>query len=156
MYYFLEDLKKYLEECFKKDADISVAKKPQVYMGYQIQHEPSSKRPEIQVQPLGNSEQGNYTTFCGKKANSIPVQVTALTGQLRIGGVDYSAQEASIILGDKIDRYMNDYIYSCTNENIYEARMITSSPALPMNETGSVYMTAVRFDFVIAYPYVVG
>lgn len=156
MYLFLEDLKKYIEECFKNDTDISVSKKPQVYSGYQIQHEPSSKKPEIQIQPLGNSEEVNYTTFCGKNANSIPVQVSIYTGQLKIGGVDYSAQDASIIFGDKIDKYVYDYIYSCDNKNIYSGRMMTTSPALPMNEGGSVYMTAVRFDFTIAHPYVVG
>ena len=156
MYYFLEDLKKYLEDCFKNDLDITNAKKPQIYSGYQIQHEPSSKKPEIQVHPLNKSEQVNFTTFCGKTANTIPVQITIYTGQLKIGGIEYSAQDASVIFGDKIDEYVYNYIYSCSNKNIYGGRTITTSPALPMNEGGSIYMTAVRFDFTIAHPYVVG
>ena len=88
MFEFLEDLKKYLDECFKKDTSITASKKPLVYSGYQIQHEPSSKKPEIQVQLLSNAEQTNYTTFCGKNANSTPVQISALTGPLRINGIE--------------------------------------------------------------------
>lgn len=156
MYRFLEDLKKYLEECFKNDADLTSAKKPYVYNGYQIQHEPSSKKPEIQIQPLDNAENSNYTTFCGRNADYVPTQITVYTGQLKIGGVDYSAQDASVILAEKVDDYVYDYIYSCQNKNIYEGSKTTSSPALPMNETGSIYFTSVRFSFTIAHPYVVG
>ena len=147
MYCFLEDIKKYLEECFKNDNDITASKKPSVYNGYQIQHEPSSKKPEIQVHSLDKREQEEYTTFCDRNANIISVQITAYCGQLKIAGIDYSAQDASVILGDKIDQYIYQYIYSCVNKNIYGGRTITTSPALPKNEGGSVYMTAVRFDF---------
>lgn len=156
MYRFLEDLKNYLYNRFQSDSDISSQKKPDVYSGYQVQHTPSSKKPEIQIQPLNKNENVNYTTFCGKRANNVPVQITALCGQMKIAKTDYSAQDASIIFGDKIDDYINEYIYSCDNPNIYGGRTITTSPALPINEGGSMYSTSVRFDFIIAHPYVVG
>lgn len=156
MYRFLEDLKTYIEYRFQNDSDISVQKKPKVYNGYQIQHSPSSKNPEIQIQPLNKSETIEYTTFCGKRANSIPVQITALCGQMKIAKIDYSAQDASVVFGDKIDTYVYDYIYGSENKNLYGGRMITVSPALPINDGGSMYATSVRFDFIVAHPYVAG
>lgn len=156
MNYFLDDLEKYLDMCFQNDVDITVSKKPNIYKGYQVQHEPSSKKPEIQIHRLNTNEQVNFTTFCKKNANTISVQITAFSGQMKIRGVEYSAQDASGILGEKIEQYICDYIYSCNNQNIYDGKLITISPTLPMNEGGSIYMTAVRFNFVIAHPYVVG
>lgn len=156
MYQFVEDLKIYLENCFASDSSITSSKKPKVYNGYQVQHEPSSKEPEIQIQPLDNYEQTEFTTFCSKNANSIPVQIGAYTGQMRIGGVAYDAQGASVILGEKIEHYINEYIYSLKNKNIQQCRLVSTSPALPMQDGGSVYTTILRFDFIVAYPYEVG
>lgn len=156
MFQFREDLKVYLENCFANDNSITASKKPKIYNGYQVQHEPSAKEPEIQIQPLDISEQTEFTTFCNKNANSVPMQIGAYTGQMRINGVPYDAQSASVILGEKIEYYINEYIYSCENKNIQQGRLVSTSPALPMNDGGSVYTTILRFDFIVAYPYEVG
>lgn len=156
MFQFREDLKVYLENCFANDSSITTSKKPKIYNGYQVQHEPKATEPEVQIQPLDNSEQIEFTTFCNKHANSVPLQFGACTGQLTIDGVKYNAQDASVILGEKIEHFINEYIYSLKNKNIQQGRLVSTSPALPMNDGGSVYTTILRFDFIVAYPYEVG
>jgi len=156
MYQFREDIKTYLENCFNADRDISQAKKPKVYNGYQLQHEPSKTQPEIQVQPLNYSEDVDFTTFLTRNANDEPLQITVYTGELSIGGTRYSAQDASVLLAEKVDKYMYDYIYGGTNKNIQIGSLVSTSPALPMNDGGTVYMTALRYDFTVIYPYATG
>lgn len=154
MFKFLDFIKNYIQAEFQSDSEISNAKKPDVYTAYRKSHEPASSKPEIQVQIMDNSERTNFTTFCKKNANTIPMQITAYTGQLSINKTQRSAQEASIIFGDKIEKLMYDLIYGNINKNILGGRLITTSPALPMNDGGTIYMTALRFEFIVASPYV--
>lgn len=156
MFDFLEDMKDYVSNVLNEDADIPVSKKPEVYNSYQKQHEPSTKKPEVQIRILDNSENVDYTTFCGTNASNIPLQFSIYTPQFKIGGVDRSALHCSIILADKLNKYLNNLIYGCSNANIYGGRLVSTSPALPMDETGTLYVTALRFDFTIADPYSVG
>ena len=154
---FLEELKKYLEVCVSSDSDFTAAKTPTILDGYQIQHTPSSTRPEIQVQPMSNGENVNFTTFCGKKCNTIPVQITVYTGQVKIGKDMKSARDASLIIADKVEGYLYNYIYSATNPNLYYGRQMSSSPAMPMKvASATIYATALRYTFNVAYPYVEG
>lgn len=156
MVQFLEDLKTYLENRFADDDDFSSVKKPSVYDGYQVGHEPKETKPEIQVHPLDNSERVNYTTFCGKNSNNISIQFTCYTGQVKIARVDRPANQASMIMAEKVEQYINEYVYSVGNRNILQFRKVSTSPALPMNDGGTIYMTAIRYSFDVEYPYVVG
>jgi hypothetical protein len=158
MFEFLEYIKTYIQNAFANDSDITTDKKPLVYNAYQSNHEPSADKPEIQIQVLDNNEATRYTTFTNVNANSIPLQITAYVGGnngIKIANITRSAQQGSIIFGDKIIKYLNDLIYNGLNENILGGRNIATSPALPMNDGATIYMTAVRFDFTIASPYVV-
>lgn len=146
---FLDKIKEYLEEQFASDTEILKSKKPTIYPAYKESHEPSATQPEIQIQILGWSEQTNYTTFCGKKAESLPLQFTAYSGQQKIGGIVRNAQQSSSILAQKTVKYLYDLIYSKEWDELQYGRHITSSLAMPMNEGGSIYMSAVRFDFII-------
>ena len=150
MFEFLEYIKTYLEECFAEDGDYSASKKPKVYDAYQVGHEPKKTQPEIQVQILNNSEQVNYTTFCGIKAESLPLQITAFSGQVYIGGEENGAKVASIKLADKIKKYINNLIYNDNKDNeLLTGNHIMTSQPIPMNDGGSIYMTPVRYDFII-------
>ena len=149
MYEFLEYIKEYLQTCFANDNDFTDAKKPKLIDSYKTNHEPKMTQPEIQVQIMDNSENISYTTFCSKKADSTPLQISAYSGQMKIGGVDKNAQHSSIIMADKIKKYLYELIYSDDKGAILTGRHIASSPALPMNDGGSIYMSAVRFDFTI-------
>lgn len=146
---FLDKIKAYLEEQFANDTDILKSKQPKIYPAYKESHEPSATQPEIQIQVLNWSEQVNYTTFCGKEAENIPLQFTAYSGNQKIDGTMRNAQESSKILAQKVVKYIYDLIYSEEWNEIQYGRHITSSLAMPMNEGGSVYMSAVRFDFII-------
>lgn len=156
MFQFVEDVKDYLESKFANDSSISSTKRPKVFSGYQVGHEPTQKQPEIQVQPLDDSEIVSYTSFCRDNASSVPLQITVYTGQLRISGKDYNAQEASMILADKVNAFMSEYIHKVVNKNLIYGRRVGGTPALPMNDTGSMYMTPVRYELQIQEPYVEG
>lgn len=157
---FLDFIKSYLETKFGADTDIVTSKRPKVYDAYQVGHEPSKiKTCEIQVQVLDNSEFQPATSFEQENANYTPLQITAYATQMSIKSKMVSASKASLILGEKIKKYIYDLIYARNgdanyNKNILSGRLMSSSPALPMNDGGSLYMTAVRFDFKISYPYV--
>lgn len=148
MFEFLDNVKQYLKDCFADDPDISVQKKPEVYDAYKVGHEPKQTQPEIQVRIMNNYEQVNYTTFCGVRAMSIPMQFSAYTGDLTIAGKKYNAQHASILLAEKVIKYIYDLIYS-QNYKVQFGRHITTSPALPVNDGGTMYATSVRFDFIV-------
>jgi len=159
---FLDFIKSYLTSKFSSDTSIASTKRPKVYDAYQVGHEPSKiKSCEIQVQVLDNSEFQFATSFDKKNANYIPLQITAYAPQMTISSQTVSAEKASLILGDKVEKYINDLIYAEVgsenrNRNILSGRLMSSSPALPMNEGGSLYMTALRYDFKVLYPYVTG
>ena len=158
---FLDYVKSYLEDKFSQDTDFTSSKRPKVYDAYQVAHEPSKiKGCEIQVRVLDNYEFQTATSFEQKNVNSVPLQFTVYAPQMSIKSQVVSGQEASLIIAQKIEKYIYDLIYaekgsSNYNRNILGGRLMSSSPALPMNDSGSLYMTAVRFDFKISYPYVV-
>lgn len=156
MFKFLEDIKAYLEDCFANDSDFSSSKKPKVYSAYQVSHEPTKSQPEIQVRVLDESETINYRSFCKPNADSNPLQFDAYSPQIKIGGTMYNSQDASHILKDKVVFYLNEYFFKNKNSNILFARKVGSSPSLPMNDDGSIYVTSVRYSVDIAYPYEVG
>lgn len=160
MFEFVEYIKQYIQERFNSDKDFSSAKTPKVLDAYQVNHEISSTKPEIQVHILDNNENGVFTSFCGKNANNIPLQITAYSGQIKIAGKDRNAKHSSIILGDKLEKIIYELVYaretdSYYNKNIYSGRATTTSPPIPINDGGTIYATAIRFDFIVASPYVV-
>ena len=146
---FLENIINYLASSFANDTDLTPNKRPLVYDAYQVNHEPQASKPEIQVQIIDSREQVNYTTFCGKIAMNIPLQITAYAGQMKFKGAMTNAQHSSIKLADKIVKYIDKLVYGDENYGIRYARHISSSPALPMNESGSMYASAVRYDFIV-------
>ena len=159
---FLDFIKTYLESKFAQDTSITASKRPKVYDAYQLGHEPSKiKTCEIQVHILDNSEFQRATSFEEKNVNSVPIQITAYATQMSINSKMVSGQKASLILAEKIEKYIYDLIYSQNgdanhNRNLLGGRLMGTSPAIPMTESGSLYMTAVRFDFKVLYPYVTG
>lgn len=151
---FLEYMKAYLSGKFAEDEEISKA--VIVEKAYKINNEiTTSNVPQIQIQIMNNSEVERYSSFDGENISSIPLQITSYTAQMKIGGVMKSAQEASIIFGQKVKDVLNTIRKSVENQNIKRCRIITMSPALPLLEGSKVYTTAIRCEFWIANPYVV-
>ena len=152
---FLEWVKQYIADNFASDADIT--KEVTVEFAYKQGNEvTTSNVPQVQVQLMDNSEVERYSSFEGENVSSVPLQITAYTGQMKIGGVTKSAQEASIIFGQKIkDMFVASRVKS-VNENVTRLVRITMSPALPLLDGSKVYATATRFNVWVANPYVVG
>lgn len=152
---FLDYIKTYLETAFENDTDIT--KEVTVTKAYKTNNQISTTdTPQIQIQILNNAEVERYSSFEGENESQIPLQITSYTTQMKIGGTMVSAQEASIIFGDKLKAILNHLRESVVNENIGRCRIMSMSPALPLLEGSKVYTTAVRCEFWIAYPYVVG
>lgn len=156
MFNFIQDIKAYLETKFSTYTELTPAKRPVVYDEYQVQHRPKLTKPEIQIYPLDDREQVNYTTFCGEKASNVPIQITVYSPAVKIGSIERSSIEASIILADKVKEFMNELKVSDLNPNILYLRRMTTSPPLPLDESGIVTMVACRYDVICQYPYVVG
>ena len=143
---FLENIIHYLQSVFNADTDFSEKKKPLVYDAYKVNHEPTASKPEIQVQITDAREQTNYTTFCGKRAMSVPVQFTAYSGQI---GKETNAQYSSIKIADKIVKYIDELVYGGNEYGISMATHISSTLGLPMNDGGTIYASVVRYNFVV-------
>lgn len=151
---FLEWLKQYISTAINSDTTIS--KTVVVENAYKQGNEVlTTNVPQIQIQLLDNSEVERYSSFEGENITSIPVQINAYTGQMKIDSILKSAQEASIIFGQKIKNIMSANLLANANENVKRCIRITMSPALPLLDGSKVYMTAVRFNIWIANPYVV-
>lgn len=146
---FLDNIINYLTDCFLSYSELTQTKRPIACESHKVNNEQQMSKPEVQVQIVDAREQTNYTTFCGKKAMNIPLQITAYAGQTKFGGIVQNAQRSSLKLADKIVEYIDKLIYADNNYGIRYARHISSSPALPMNEGGSMYASAVRYDFIV-------
>ncbi len=152
---FLDYIKAYLETEFANDSDI--AKTVTVTKAYKTNNQISTTdTPQIQLQILNNAEVERYSSFEGENVSQIPLQITSYTTQMKIGESMVSAQEASIIFGDKIKAMLNHLRESVVNTNIGRCRIVSMSPALPLLEGSKVYTTAIRCEFWVANPYVVG
>lgn len=154
---FLEWMKEYIKTKFTNDADLPNTKVVEVYNAYQSGHEVSTNTvPEIQVQILDNNEVVEYSSFEGENVSYIPLQITSYTGQMKKGSTIKTAQEWSVIFGEKLKKMLNALrSQEVVNGNILSVQILGMSPALPLLE-GKVYTTAVRCRFWIANPYVVG
>lgn len=150
---FLEYIKTYLQSKFTEDTEIT--KTITIENAYKQGNEITTTNvPQIQIQIMDNSEVERYSTFEGENVSSIPLQITSYTGQMKIAQITKSAQEASIIFGQKIKKYLNMLRESNINANILRCRISSMSPAMPLLEGSKVYATAIRCDFWIANPYV--
>jgi phospholipase C len=146
---FLEWIQNYLNDGFENDSEIT--KKVTVELAYKQGNKiTTTNTPQIQIQIMDNAEVERYSSFEGENVSSIPLQITAYTSQMKINNVMKSAQESSIIFGQKIKTLLNKLRESVVNENISRCRIATTSPALPLLEGEKVYMTAIRCEFWIA------
>ena len=148
---FLDWVKSYLEDGFTNDSEIS--KKVIVELAYKTGNTiTTTNTPQIQIQIMDNAEVDRYSSFEGENISSIPLQITAYTTSMKIGNVVKSAQESSIIFGQKVKALLNKLRESVVNENIAKCRIATTSPALPLLD-GKAYMTAIRCEFWVSNPY---
>ena len=155
MYAFLEWLKGYIDEQFQ--ADSSITKEVTIESAYKQGNTVNTTNvPQVQIQLLDDSEVERYSSFQGEHISYVGVQINAYAGQMKIDNTTYSAQDASIILGEKIKSMITANNLLSANNNIKRCTRTSMSPALQLIDGSKVYYTAVRFDVWIANPYVVG
>ena len=149
---FLDWVKSYLENGFANDSEI--AKKVIVELAYKQGNTiATANTPQIQIQIMDNAEVERYSSFEGENISSIPLQITAYTSQMKINNVLKSAQECSVIFGQKVKTLLNKLRENVVNKNITRCRIVTTSPALPLLDGSKAYMTAIRCEFWVTNPY---
>ena len=152
---FYEWIKNYISERFAQDPDF--AKTTNVRVAYLQGNKVTTENvPQVIIQIMDNSEIVRYSSFENEQVSSIPLQFNVYTGAMKIKGQLKTAQEASIILGTKLIKMLNDLRANVVNENILRCRRTSSSPALPLIDGSKIYFTAVRCEFWVAYPFAVG
>lgn len=151
---FYEFLKKYISDKFSADKDIVAS--VLVSDADMVGHKPNSTQNEVFLEIMDDYENTRTTTFMqGETTSVIPVQFTAFVGQQKIAGEMKKARAVARIFGDKIKGYINELkINTAINPNIVGCRHTTTSPALPVQDGEKNYLTAVRYEFVVNYPYV--
>ena len=151
---FYDFIKNYINDKFNADTDImaSVAVVDADISGYR----PNSAKNEVVCEIIDYYENTRTTTFMqGETTSYIVMQFTSFAGKQKIGGEMKEARKVARIFGDKIKRYLNELkIDTAINNNIVGCRHITTSPVFPMEGGEKIYTTAVRYEFVVNYPYV--
>lgn len=149
---FIKWIQCYLKDGF--DADEEITKNVTIELAHkQGNTVTTTNTPQIQIQILDNAEVERYSVFDGETTASIPLQINAYTSQMKISNKTISAQESSIIFGQKIKVLLNKLRQSIVNENVLRCRIITMSPALPLLNGEKVYFTSIRCEFWVANPY---
>jgi hypothetical protein len=148
---FLDYMKDYLKTELKKEGILPSTFDLGVYDAYKAGHTPN--KTELLIQIMDNSEVEAYSTLEGEKVSSIPLQITVFEFQTKLNGVMTSAREVSIKLGAKVKEILNRLRETVINPNILRTRVMTTSPALPIQGGEKSYTTAIRCEFWVANPY---
>ena len=149
MYKFLQDIKSYIKERINVDADISKTYGIEMYDAYTKGHTPT--KTEVQFQIMDKNEVERYTDFEEANVFSIPIQITVVAFQMKIAGEMRSAKDASLLIGDKLEKLLNakkDVV--SVIPQIQRVRIMTTSPALPYEGGDKAYTTAIRCEFWVA------
>lgn len=148
---FLEYMKEYLKTELKNDGILPATFDLGVYDAYTAGHTP--QKTELLIQIMDNSDVEAYGTLEGETTSSIPLQITVYAFQTKLNGVMTSAREVSIKLGTKVKEILNRLRANVINPNILRTRIMTMSPAMPVQGGEKAYTTAIRCEFWVANPY---
>ena len=148
MYNFFEDMKKYIVDGINADADISKTYNIVGYDAYTKGHTPT--RTEIQFQIMDNNEVDNYTSFEGANVFNVPLQITVVGFQMKLAGEMESPKNVSLKIGDKILKLLNAVKVVEANERVKRVRIMTTTPAMPLEGGDKAYSTVIRCEFWIS------
>lgn len=147
---FLDDIIAYLDSKFANDTSIGASKKPKGYYAYKSGLEPDTTEPFYTIQLLDNSTASE--TFLREITINVPIQINVFGIKMNINNITHTAQESSIVLGEKIIEFMEEFKYS--NKNLIACRRITTTPAMPYEDGTKAYTTIIRYNIEINVPYV--
>ena len=146
---FTDDIIAYISEAFAKDKDIT----KKVKVDYAYDEDATLKPPYIFVQAIDDSDAEQFDTFDGELISYVPVQITCYCQQMTIGGVKYTAREASLIFAQKVKELFLKLKAIVWNENIKLMRRVGGTPAMPTEQGSTTYFSPVRYNFYINHDY---
>lgn len=148
MYSFLEDMKKYIVDGLNADADIPKTYNIVGYDAYTKGHTP--QKTEVVFQIMDNNEVDAYTSFEGANIFYIPLQITVVGFQMKIAGTMQSPKSVSLMLGEKVLNLLDALKVVEANKRVKRVRIMTTSPALPLESGEKAFTTAIRVEFWVA------
>lgn len=141
---FIEILKQYIQNAMDSNADIT--KKINVCKAYKSNQ---TNAPKIVIYVVDDSEEERYNTFQGEQVSNLAVEITAFTPQMKIGAVEYSAQDAADKLSDMIRvLFQKEVIVNAIPDVLY-VRRVGRTLAMPFDSGEKIYMSPVRFEILI-------
>lgn len=146
---FTDDIIAYIFENFAKDKDFT----KEIKVSYAYDEDATLKPPYIFVQALDDSDAEQYDTFDGETISYVPIQINAYCQQMKIGGVKYTAKEASLVIAEKIKAMFDKTTTIAWNNNIKLMRRVGGTLAMPVEQGATTYVSPIRYDYYINYPY---
>ena len=99
---------------------------------------------------MDNNEVDTYTSFEGANVFYIPLQITVVGFQMKIAGTMQSPKSVSLMLGEKVLNLLDALKVVEANERVKRVRIMTTSPALPLESGEKAFTTAIRVEFWVA------
>jgi hypothetical protein len=146
---FTDDIITYISQNLANDKDIT----KEVKVCYAYDEDVTLKPPYIFVQSIDDSDAEQFDTFDGESISYVPIQITAYCQQMRIGGVKYTAREASLVMAEKIKTMFSKLKAIEWNDNIKLIRRVGGTLAMPVEQGATTYFSPIRYDNYINYPY---
>lgn len=148
MYSFFEDMKEYIVDGLNADAEIPNTYNIVGYDAYTKGHTP--QKTEVLFQIMDNNEVDAYTSFEGANIFYIPLQITVVGFQMKLAGTMQSPKSVSLMLGEKVLSLLDATKVAEANERVKRVRIMTTSPALPLEGGEKAFTTAIRVEFWVA------
>lgn len=150
---FIKDLIDYIDERFASDNRFNSAKKPTGKLAFDKSLIDKSAKSfyVVQIMPTYPRDE----TFNNVVTLTIPVQIDIFAVKGIVKGVQYTAEDMSIVLQEIVSKYLLDLKYNreTENKNICLMREITASPALPFEDGARAYQASLRYEFVVMKDY---
>lgn len=140
---FVDKIIEYLNNKFK--AETSLSKKP--FGNYDTDNDikPTTTDARFVIKIFDSNSASE--TFLADISSNIMLQISVYGIYAKYNGKFVSAQKYSMILGDLILKYMEEYKYS--EKGIIQMRRTSYIPSLPYNDGDKLYYSVVRYNILI-------
>ena len=145
MYDFINSLVGYLES--EVNADTFITEKANVFIAFP---QNKFKAPTISLQIVDSSSYDASTTHSGETATSISLQIDVYAQDTTINEVKHKAQEAAILISEKIHKLMQADVLSNNFDELLSIRKAGGSFSIPAGKGNTTYYSILRYDIVIA------
>lgn len=123
------------------------------HIGYGYEYSQELDCPQIAIQCINDTENSGYTTFEDENVTSIGLQFNVYANTMSINNEIYKARGAVSKISNALKSYMNELKFGGINMNFLTLIRVGKDFSMPLDNTGAVYVSVVRFDCNIANPY---